>query len=375
MYSLRLARNSLILTILCVVPCGAQIIRGTVRHGATGRPVPGDQVILLSAGTLEKGRTLSGKDGDFQIEAQPPTSSPEALTVRVIHDGVSYDDPVQSGSDVNVTVFDGSRRVSGLSGYMSILQFQTRGGVLEVMELHAIRNDSKPPMTRVAPDNLELSMPEGSQVRSVTVAGPDNKVLKVSPTLVAGKGTDYEIDFPIKPGLTRYAVTYDLPYSNKVVFRRRGQYRMRQISVLLPKSMGFTSLGPQLFHRTADQQGAQVETLYALGQNEPLAFELSGAGALPQEFRPLDPSARPGPTLDKPTSAMGMALPQRLSAPPAARDAGSGVPDDKSAAHRSPPVSRMITGNLGSWISLGVSIFILGGVILWIMLTRRYGSG
>jgi len=366
-------RKSLILMILTVAPCGAQIIRGTVQNKTTGNPAPGDQVLLIhliDSGFREEGRTVTSEDGTFTLQP-PPSESPTAILIRVIHDGVGYDQPVQRDLVQNIPVYDSAHQVKDLTSYLSILQFQVRGHVLEVTELHAINNDSKPPMTQVGPSNFELFPPDGAQIRSATVAGPDNQPLKLSPTLIAGKGPHYQIDLPIKPGLTKYALSYDLPYSDRVVFRRRVQYLTKQFSILLPVSMRFRSIGRQRFHRAMDQQEAQFQALGPLKWQELLAFELSGTGDLPHYLRQIDPSAPPEPTLSKPalTAKSGM---EGQSQPTIASGAASSQSKTKPAGRRAEPQAHVEI--LGGWVPLIVSMSLLGAVLLWIGLFRKSKS-
>jgi hypothetical protein len=354
---------------LCADRCPAQLLTGIVQNGGTGKPVAGDPVILIGSGGVEETRTLSAAEGTFQFQGTPTGSSAEAIVVRVIHNGVSYDQQTKFGSAVRATVYDSSGQVNGLHGLLGILQFQTQRETLDVTELYAIRNDSKPPLTKVGPHNFDLVLPQDAQVRLVTVAGPGDEPLKLPISQVCGTASHCEIDFPIKPGLTKYSITYELPYGVNILFRRRVQYPMNQISVILPASMRFTSLGAHSFHRMGEQLGAQVETLTGINQNEELAFELSGTGALSHTFRPLDPSEKPV-QVAKSSPAL-RAEPRPQVEPLTAQVRRPEHRQEKSAAPNTPLSFAMRAHDMGGWVSLAVALAFLGAVILWLVYSRR----
>jgi len=369
MASLSAARYSLglfILGISCSV-CSAQVITGTVRHGATGKPVAGDPVILLAPDGSARSRTLTASDGTFKFQLVSAPSPPKTMIIRVFHDRVAYERAATFGSALQVSVYDRSREVDGLSGYLSILQFQTQRQTLEVTELDAVRNDSKPPLTQVAPHNLDLALPEGAHVRSVSVAGPGGERLEPS---APGTAPPYQIDFPLRPGVTKYAVTYELPYKEKMIFRRRLRYPTKQISVVLPDSMQFISLGAHRFHLMGRQMGAQVETLTALNKNESLEFELSGTGVLAYAFQPADlsqPSAKPvTPPHPSPTN------PQPIRVPLAG---GNSRPEPARAGPLTPRPAlsaKMRPDGLAGWVSATIALLLLGAVISWLVFSRTH---
>jgi len=353
MCSFHIARKTMMLMALFAVPCSAQVIRGIVEDGTTGKPAAGDQVVLLAAGVREEGRFQTGNDGTFIFPARKSEQSPTTFVVRVIHDGVRYDQPVPPSLDLKIKVYDSSQQVNHVDGYMSILQFQARETVLEVTELHAVRNDSVPPATQVDPHNFELSIPEGTRIKSVAVAGPTDEPLEVIPISVRGEPGRYEIPFPLKPGLTKYAVTYDLSYRNKLTFRRKVQYPTKQFSVVIPNSMRLTS-SAQRFRRIVDQEGMQVHILNRVRRGQDVAFGLSGIGVLSHSLRPVDPHGLPSGSVTEQT-----ATPK----PGPYKQSESAV-----LSHS------IITGSVPAWLYLAACAFVLGSAIFWAIHSRKNGK-
>jgi hypothetical protein len=288
-----------ILLMLLAVACSAQTFQGRVINGSTGNPQPSSQVILFTS-SGEQGRALTNDSGEFRIVPKGKLGRQASAVLQVTQGGVDYFQPVVQGQLANFKVYQSANKVSLISGQLSILQFQSIGERLQVTELHALDNLSTPPITQVDPNNFILSIPPGAQIEAAIVSSPDGGSTKVPLTRVAGSAVRYRIDFPIKPGLTKYSIRYELPYgAQEFVFRRQTQYPMHRIGVIIPKAMSFRSLSPHSFHPVADSQGAQEQQfeLDQLTSNTAIAFSLSGAGELARSFRPLQPGARPAPTL------------------------------------------------------------------------------
>lgn len=259
-----------------------------MQNGTTGKPEPWQQVVLFTP-SGEQARTITNEMGAFQIEPGKNSDPHSTGILQVTHSGVEYFQSARLGETANVKVYDSSDRVSGISNHMTILQFQAKGELLQVTELHALRNASDPATTSVNPDNLMLTIPEGAKLRPATVSGPEGGTVKLPLVPIPRQARQYRIDFPIKPGLTKYAVSYDLPYRGQWIFIRKAQYPMERIGVIVPDSMHFRSLGTKKFHAVVDQPGTNEYILESLSADETFAFGLTGTGALAQSFHPLTP--------------------------------------------------------------------------------------
>ncbi len=286
--------SSAILILLLAISCSAQTFKGRVINGSTGNPQPSSQVILLtSAG--EQGRAMTNDSGEFRIIPKANLGRRASAIVEVTQDGVDYFQPVVQGQFATFKVYQSAGSVPLIGDQLSILQFQSVGERLQITELHALTNFSTPPITQVGLNNFVLSIPPGAKIEPATVSSPDGGTSKVPLTPVAGSTGQYRIEFPIKPGLTRYAIRYELPYdARELVFRRQAQYRMDRLGVIIPKSMHFRSLSPRSFRPVAGPKGAQEQQfeLDKIASNFAIAFSLSGTGGLAHSFRPLQPGAR-----------------------------------------------------------------------------------
>lgn len=338
-----------ILLLLLPLTCSAQAIQGSVQNGTTGKPESGHQVTLFTR-SGEQASSTTDENGRFKIELTANLSPHSLAVLRVPHDGVEYFQPVGPGRATNVTVYDSSSQVSGISGYLSVLQFQVKGKQLQVTELDAFNNASSPPITSSNSGNLVLSMPEAARVQPATIATPDGGTFKLPLVLIPGQKAEYKIDFPMKPGLTKYAINYQIPYDGKLAFRRRTQYPMRQIGIIVPDSMHFHSLGARVFSSAAGPAGTQERLLSGLNANESFAFELSGTGVLSQYFSPLNPAEPPALAKSK-----ALTVPWQQEAPP--------------GPNTTP--SRARSSFLESRILLAAGVLALAGLLFWSMMLRK----
>jgi hypothetical protein len=304
----------LLLLTLLTIGCAAQTFQGRVLNGSTGNPEPSSQVILFTS-SGEQGRAITNDSGEFRIAPKVKLGRQASAVLQVTQNGVDYFQPVVQGQFADVKVYQSADRVNLISSQLSILQFQSAGKQLQVTELHALDNLSTPPVTQVNPNNFVLSIPPGAKIEPVIISSPDGGTSRVSPTLVAGPTGQYKIEFPLKPGLTKYAIRYEFPYDGqKFVFQRRTQYPLDHIGIMIPRSMRFQSISPNSFHTAANSQPAQEQRFEfdKLASNTMIEFSLSGTGELAHSFSPLQPGERPVPST--PTSQTGAVT--RVVSPP-----------------------------------------------------------
>lgn len=345
---------------ICAAQSAAQTVGGIVRNGTNGQLQSGD-LIVVTARTHEIGRAVSGQNGDFRIALKLPPGTPaDTLKVRVAHDGVAYQQPIKFGVAADITVYDVAPRVTGLSEYLSIFQFESRvADRLEVTELHAIQNDSWPRCTSVNPDGLDLALPKRAHNIFATITEADGQAARLSITDPSTKPGAYKFGVPLKPGLTKYVLTYELPYTGKLSFRRSAQYSTSKTIIVLPMSISFTSLENLHFDPVPDKSGAQVREIDSLAKNDVLAFQVKGTGVLAQAFRPIgDPndSARQFP-------AMQPAKVQASSSDTSPASPASNPSEQKAPLPNTP--AQPMSQSVRNWAISAVVLLMLATVIAW----------
>lgn len=253
-------------------------ITGTVTNGTTNKPAAGDEVVLLSlaGGMDEVAHTKTDAKGQFKLDAPGQGQ----MLIRVDHQGLNYFKPAAQGTlQVDVTVYDAARNVENLIGEGRVFRLQTSTDKLEVQEMFILRNESSPPRTKTA---YEFDLPAGAQIADAMAEGPSGMPTNVAPTAVAGKQNRYSFPFPIRPGRSRFQVTYTVPYAGTREFRVTPDLPLAEFGVMIPKSMQFASTAGN-FQPAQEEAGMTVYVAKSLTPNKEVRFSVSGEGTMPSE--------------------------------------------------------------------------------------------
>jgi hypothetical protein len=104
----------------------------------------------------------------------------------------------------------------------------------------------------------------------------------ISAEPVSSEPGHYTVNFPLRPGVTKFALNYDIPYSGRAEFRPRLAYPVQQLAVMTPLTMKFRSRAPSNFVLLPTQdKGYQVHAASEIKTGVGPAFEITGAGVLP----------------------------------------------------------------------------------------------
>jgi hypothetical protein len=272
------------LVYLCATFAAAQTLSGTVKNSTTGKPSAGDDVVLLKLGQgmEEAGRTTTDAKGQFSFKLDDGQSP---HLIRAIHQGVTYHRMAPPGTtSVEVEVFDVGKKIDGIQVVADIMRIQAAQGQALITREFGVQNTSNPPRTQMNEHNLEFYVPAGAQVidESATATTEGGNPLKSAPVPEGEKGR-YSFIFPLRPGLTRFEVSYQLPYSGSANVDPKSIYPLEHFVVMTPKNMQFTAASnaagfKQINYPNEPDAAVQVASNTKSGQN--LAFKISGEGTL-----------------------------------------------------------------------------------------------
>jgi hypothetical protein len=272
------------LVLLLASVASAQTLTGTVKNSTTGKPAAGDEVVLLKLGQgmEEAGRTKTDSKGQFSFKLDDEQSP---HLVRAIHQDVTYHRMAPPGTtSVAIEVYDVGKKIEGIQVVADIMRIQAAQGQIEITREFGVQNTSSPPRTQMSEHNLEFYVPDGAHVidDSATATTEGGNPLKSAP-VPEGEKNRYSFIFPLRPGLTRFEVTYQLAYSGSANLDPKSVYPLEHFVVMLPKAMQFTaaasSAGFKLINYPNEPDaGVQVASNTTPGQN--LAFKISGEGML-----------------------------------------------------------------------------------------------
>ena len=344
----------------CQASLAADVLTGVVRNQTNNRPAAGDEVILLGTGqdAREETRAKTDSQGAFTLELKNPH---EPHMVRVIHQGVNYDQKVSDGGAISIDVADVTLVVKGITGGIEIIRAGAHGNLLHVSEMVEIKNNSNPPLTQASDRTFEVYLPRDATIDSVLAAGPNDIGTMISASPVRGTTGQYAVDFPLRPGATKFAFNYDLPYDGRASFHTKNMYPLQQLAVMIPPTMTFASGSPAFQVLPVGNDKYKVNAAEQLKAGEGPEFEISGLGALPsiqaQVHAPPKPSADAlsAPTLN---ARGGLEAQTQIGKTPAT------TPVSKFTA---PPVSSQ------RWV-LGVGFVLMLGTSGLLVLRRKHPS-
>jgi hypothetical protein len=289
--SFRLFSALSVLALSSVAAQGATAITGTVVNQSREKPAFGEEVILvrLVQWPREEARAKTDAKGAFTLPVQ---HADEPYVVRVFHQGVSYDQRASVGDVLTIQVFDAALRVRNVTGSIEILRAEANGHLLHVSDMYEVRNESNPPLTQIGKRTFEIYLPANAKMDSVLAAGPGKMGLMISASPVSDEPGHWSVNFPLRPGATKFAFNYELPYDGHATFRTKHVYPLEQLAIMIPPTMRFLSRSPAFETLRADSSHYQVRAANHLEAGEGPEFEVSGSGDLPPLGRQAEDQAR-----------------------------------------------------------------------------------
>jgi hypothetical protein len=99
-----------------------------------------------------------------------------------------------------------------------------------------------------------------------------------------GEKNRYAFLFPLRPGETRFQISYRLRYSGEADFQPRLALPTEHLVVMVPPSMTFRSnAGEGAFQSMPEETGANVQVATSAKPGAEPGFHLSGVGVMPRE--------------------------------------------------------------------------------------------
>jgi hypothetical protein len=280
--------------LLCAPALAA--VTGTVVNRTTGQPQPGATVSLYKLGQ-ENGFELidqaqSDDRGKFTINQQ--IQGPHVI--RTGFDGVTYNhmlSPDSPATNLTLEVYNSSRQAGAARVGKHMILFQPGGGQMLVNETYLCGNDGKTAWNNPAAGTLQFYLPPAAkgkvQVNATAPAGmPIAAAVKKT-----SKSDVYAVDFPVKPGETRFDLSYTVPYTEGAAYA--GKIVTKDDNTYLIAAAGVTIQGENL-----NDLGLEPRTqahIYGLTGSS-YKVELTGAAAAAPEENADAADSDSGPRIE-----------------------------------------------------------------------------
>ena len=262
-------------------------VTGTVTNKTTGKPSPGDDVVLVDvqAGMNEAATAKTNSKGEYSLQL-PPSGNAGAYLIRVSHQGASYFIAApQSGTGGDVTVYDVAPKVDGVGIDADMLLFEGSAGELRVSERFMVRNSSNPPKAQYGDKTFEIALPADAQLDSASATRPGGLGTTTRLIPLSAKN-HYTFNVPIQPDQgakeTLFEVQYHISYNGKYTFKPTFLMTADNFVVYVPKTMNFSGPSGADFQSTSDDARVTTNMVHNVRPGQAIAFTISGEGQMPR---------------------------------------------------------------------------------------------
>ena len=257
----------------------ATTVTGDVMNKTNNKPAAGDSVVLIAfkQGMQDMATTKTDAKGHFTLTV--PDN--DMHLIRVDHEKAAYFKPLPPGTThVDITVYDVGAKVAGVSTEADVMRIEAGPQGLQVVQNYFVKNASNPPKTQFGTAAYSIYLPPNAKIVASAAMGPEGMPVSSSP-MPQGDPGHYAFVFPVRPGETRFQVSYTLPYNGSYKFTPRVGLPTDNLAVMLPKSMSFQGDAP--FKPADVDTSAQTFLAKNVQPSQTLAFTVSGTGMMPRD--------------------------------------------------------------------------------------------
>jgi hypothetical protein len=286
--------RSALCLLLAIAPVFAAV-DGVVVNGSTGQPQPNTVVMLIQpsqAGMQNLGTTKSDAQGKFSFDnndAQGPR------LIQAVFQGVQYNHMVPPGmpsTGLQIPVFASTNKpgTAKVAQHFIVLQ----PGDKEMTVSEGLLYVGDPSLTYYDPVNGSVRFyvpPEAKGLTSVTV-NPAGGMPIQRPALKTKEPNVYKVDYPVRPGETRFDVNYTVPTASPMVFTDKEIHPEAASNLVVPS--GVTAKSDDL--ELAGQEPKTQASIYRIKtriKNASFKVEVVGTGALEQSEGSADDGGQP----------------------------------------------------------------------------------
>ena len=230
----------LVFCLLTSVSCLLGAIEGTVINGTTGKPEPSVKISLVQpgAGGMQAIATsISDANGKFSIDHDLP---PPPALLQADYKGVQYTQvqpPGRPTTGIQFQIYESAKKPPQGMQMAHLIMIEPSLSSLEISETFLIRNESTTTFDDSSNGTAQFYPPAtaGDKVQ-VSVTPPTQMTIQRQAVKGAKPGS-FKIDYPVRPGETRFDMHYTLPasdtFSAKVVTGERPTTVVTPVSVQL----------------------------------------------------------------------------------------------------------------------------------------------
>jgi hypothetical protein len=270
-------RSLLVCSLIAIAPAFAAV-DGVIVNGTTGQPEPNTVVMLIQptqAGMQTLGTTKSDAQGKFSFDNKDEQAP---RLIQAIFQGVQYNKMVPPGmpsTGVQIPVFASSNKAGIAKETQHFIVLQPGDKEMTVSEGLLYVGD--PSLTYYDPVNGSVRFyvpPEAKGPISVTV-NPAGGMPIPRPALNTKEPDIYKIDYPVRPGETRFDLNYTVPTTNPMIFTDKLLHADAASNLVVPNGVTVKSDDLEL----AGTEPKTQASIYRI-KNASFKVEVDGTGLL-----------------------------------------------------------------------------------------------
>ncbi|MCW5980061.1 MAG: hypothetical protein KIT09_18405 [Bryobacteraceae bacterium] len=253
-------------------------VDGAVINRTTGKPQGGAVITLYAlagAGGMTPVKTVkTDAEGKFRIDE----TISGAHLLQTIYANVLYNEMLQPGaktSGLELAVYDSSNKAASAKVSQHMVLLEPIDSILHVNESVVFQNSGNVTYNDPANGTLRIFVPDGARGEPrLTITAPQGMPVQRSAQETKTPGVR-KIDFPVKPGETRFDITYVLPMPETHIFAGRILHDGGPVRIVAPR--GVTLTGDAI--AMIGQEPKTLATVYDVRSKE-YSVHVEGVGQL-----------------------------------------------------------------------------------------------
>jgi hypothetical protein len=294
---MRLARFLIGLAML--VPAFAAV-DGVVFNGTTGTPQANAIVSLVQPGQGGMQTLASVKtDAQGKFHFDKDTSPGAPTLIQALYQGVTYTKPVLPGTPttgIHVDVYDSTSKTGTARVAQHFIVLQPGPSEMTVSEGILYQGDPKLTYSDPSKGSFQFYLPPEANGKVQVTINPAGGMPIQRPAEKTKVANVYKVDYPIKPGETRFDLNYTVPVTNPMTFSKKVLHTEGETDLVAPQGVTLKSDDIELRGQEPTTQASiyrvktaefkvDVEGTGSLNQADASADQDSGAPQL-QEVKP-----------------------------------------------------------------------------------------
>ena len=283
--------------ILLLAAAAQAAVTGIVINRTTGQPQAGATVALNKLATrtgielIDQAKT----DAQGKFTINQPVQGPHVL--RTAYDGVTYNHMLPPGSpttNLTIDVYNSSKTAGDAKVGKHMILFEPANGQMAVSETFLLTNTGKLAWNNPDKGTLQFFLPAGAGGKAQVQATAPGGMPIGAPVVKTAKPDIFAVDFPVKPGDTRFDVTYTTTYTSGEPYI--GKIPSKDDNTYLIAPSGITLAGDKL-----NDLGAEPRTqahIYGL-PGDTYKITLTGEEVAPPGAQDTDQAENSGPQIEQ----------------------------------------------------------------------------